>query len=153
MMAIAIFAGVFKHGFQHELSEPGLLLVLWASNLGGVVSTYFAQRASLVFHASGHLERRVDALIKAQLFLFLAVNVVLGPQLLFLLVNTAVGLLPVIGMEARAFHRGHPGSGWIAGGLSILIITAAVYAAELSVGSWLNHVDIAHLMMGVRAFG
>ena len=149
MMAIATFAGVFKHGFQHELSEPGLLLVLWASNFGGGVSTYFAQRASLVFHAPGHLERRVNALIKAQLILFLAVNVVLGPQLLFLLVNTAVGLLPVIGVEARAFHQGHPGSGWIAGGLSVSIITGAVYAAGLSVGSWLNHVDIAHVLMAV----
>ena len=149
MMAITTLAGVFKHGFQHELSESGLLLVLWVSNLGGGVSTYLAQRASLVLHAPEHLERRFDQLIKAQLFLFLAGNVVLGPRLIFLLVNTAVGLLPVIGVEARAFQRGHPGSGWIAGGLSISIITAAVYAAGLSVGSWLNHVDIAHLMMGV----
>ena len=39
-----------------------------------------------------------------------------------------VGLLPVIGVEASAFHRGHPGAGWIAGG---------------------HHVDIAHLLMGV----
>ena len=148
MMAIATLAGVFKHGFQHELSEPGLLLVLWVSNLGGGVSTYFAQRASLVFHAPEHLERRFDQLIKAQLLLFLAWNVVLGPRLIFLLVNTAVGLLPVIGVEARAFQRGHRGSGWIAGGFSVSIITGAVYAAGLSVGSWLNHVDIAHLLMG-----
>ena len=149
MMAIATLAGALKHGFQHELSELGLFLVLWFSSLGSGLSTYFAQRASLVFHAPGHLERRVDRLIKAQLFLFLAVNVALGPQLLFLLVGTAVGLLPVIGVEARAFRRGHPGSGWIAGGLSVSIITGAVYAEGLSVGSWLNHVDIAHLLMGL----
>ena len=34
-------------------------------------------------------------------------------------------------------------------GLSVSIITGAVYAAGLSVGSWLNHVDIAHLLMGL----
>jgi hypothetical protein len=146
-MAIATLAGAFKHGFQHELSQAGLHLVLWASNAAGGISTYFAQRASLVFHAPHHLERRFDRLFQVQLFLFLAGNVVLGPQLIFLLANTAAGLLPVIGMEARAFLRGYRGAGWIAGGLSVSIITGAVYATQISVGPWLNHVDIAHLLM------
>ncbi len=60
-----------------------------------------------------------------------------------------VGLLPVIGVEASAFHRGHPGAGWIAGGLSLSILTGAVYVVRMSIGPWLNHVDIAHLLMGV----
>ena len=147
MMAIATLAGALKHGFQHEMSEGVLLLVLWVSNLTGGLSTYFAQRASLVFHASDRLERHVERLCQAQLLLFLAANVMLGPVLLLLLVNTAVGLLPLIGVEAVASRRGQPGAGWIAGGLSLSIITGAVYAAQLSVGSWLNHVDIAHLLM------
>ncbi len=149
MMAIATLAGVAKHGFQHELPASGVFLVLWASNLAGGLSTYFAQRASLAFHAPEHRQRLVDRLLGAQLFLFLAGNIVLGPRLILLLVNTAVGLLPVIGAEASAFRRGHPGAGWIAGGLSLSIATGAVYATGLSVGSWLNHVDIAHLLMGV----
>lgn len=149
MMAIATFAGVFKQGFPHELSETGLFLVLWVSSLASGISTYFAQRASLVFHAPKHLKRRIDWLVQAQLILFLAGNVVLGPRLFLLIVNTAVGLLPVIGVEARAFHRGHPGAGWIAGGISLSILTGVVYAAALSVGPWLNHVDIAHILMGM----
>lgn len=148
MMALATLVGVVKHGFGHELSETGLFLVLWVSNLTGSISTYFAQRASLVFHAPEHLTRRLDRLFRAQLLVFLAGNLVLGPRLLFLLVNTAVGLSPVIVVEARAFHRGHPGAGWIAGGLSVSIVSAVIYAAGLSVGPWLNHVDIAHLLMG-----
>ena len=149
MMAIATFAGVFKHGFKHELSQTGLFLVLWVSSLATGMSVYFAQRATLVSHAPEHLERRLDRLLQAQLFLFLAANVALGPRVLLFIVNAAVGLLPVIGVEARAFCRGHPGAGWIAGGLSFSIITGAVYAAGLSVGPWLNHIDIAHLLMGV----
>jgi hypothetical protein len=146
-MVIATLAGAVKHGFQDELPQAGLHLVLWVSNAASGISTYFAQRASLVFHAPHHLERRFDRLFQIQLFLFLAVNVVLGPQLLLLLANTAVGLSPVIGVEARAFLRGYPGAGWIVGGLSVSIITGAVYATQLSVGPWLNHVDIAHLLM------
>ncbi len=149
MMAIATLAGVFKHGFKHELPETSLFLVLWASNAASGVSTYFAQRATLVAHAPEHAERLLDRLIHAQLFLFLTANVALGPEMLLLVANTALGLLPVIGVEARASYRGYPGAGWIAGGLSLSMLTAAVYVAGLSVGPWLNHIDIAHLLMGV----
>ena len=149
MMAIATFAGVFKHGFRHELSQTGLFLVLWVSSFASGISTYFAQRATLVAHVPEHLKRRLERLLQSQLFLFLAVNIALGPRILLLVVNTAVGLLPVIGVEARAFRRGHPDAGWIAGGISLSILTGTVYAAGLSVGPWLNHIDIAHLLMGV----
>ena len=148
MMAIATLAGVVKHGFGHELSETGLLLVLWVSSLTGGISTYYAQRATAVTHAPAHLKRRFDRLFQIQLFVFLVANVALGPQILLLVVNTAVGLLPVIGVEAMALRRGHPGSGWIAGGLSVSILTGAVYVLGLSLGPWLNHIDIAHVLMG-----
>jgi hypothetical protein len=148
MMAFATFAGMFKHAFQHEMSETARGLLLWISNVGGGVSTYFAQRASLVFHAPVHVERRLEWLLRVQLILFLGSNIVLGPLLILLIVNSAVGLLPVIGVEAKAAHLGHPGSSWIAGGLSVSILTAGVYIVGLSIGPWLNHIDIAHFMMG-----
>ena len=149
MMALATSAGVLKHGFQHELSEMGLFLVLWVSSLTSGVSTYYAQRATAVTHSPEHLKRRLDRLFQIQLFVFLAGNVALGPQVLLMVVNAAAGLLPVIGVEAIALSRGEPGSGWIVGGLSVSILTGAVYVTGLSVGPWLNHVDIAHMLMGL----
>ena len=148
MMAIATLAGVLKHGFAHELSETGLLLVLWVSNVTGGIATYYAQRATAVTHAPEHLKRRFDRLFQMQFFVFLAVNVALGPQILLLVVNMAAGLLPVMGVEAMALRRGHPGSSWVVAGLSLSILTGAVYLAGLSVGPWLNHIDIAHVLMG-----
>ena len=149
MMAIAALAGVLKHGFQHQLSETGLLLVLWVSNLAGGIATYYAQRATAVSHAPGHFKRRFDRLFQIQFFVFLAGNVALGPEMLLLVVNMAAGLLPVIGVEAMALRRGYPGSGWVVGGLSLSILTGAVFVAKLSIGPWLNHIHIAHLLMGV----
>ena len=149
MMAIATMVGVLKHGFQHELSETGLLLALWVSNLTSGISTYYAQSATAVAHAPEHLRHRFERLLQIQLCVFLAGNVVLGPEILLLVVNTAAGLLPVIGVETLALRRGHPGSSWIAGGLSLSILTAAVYVGRLSIGPWLNHIDIAHLLMGL----
>lgn len=149
MMAVATLAGVVKHGFRHELAPSALLLMLWASNVAGGISTHFAQRATLVSHASEGITRRVSLLVDTQLVLFLTANIVMGPELPLLIVNTAVGLLPVIGAEARAARRGHAGSAWTAGGLSVSIGTGVVYIAELAVGPWLNHIDVAHLLMGL----
>ena len=149
MMAIAMLAGVLKHGFPRELSEMGLLVVLWVSNVTGGIATYYAQSATAVTHAPEHLTRRFDRVFQIQFFVFLAANLVLGPQMLLLLVNIAAGLLPVIGVEAIALRRGHHGSGWVVGGLSLSIVTGSVYLAELSIGRWLNHIDIAHLLLGV----
>ncbi len=149
MMAIATLAGVLKHGFQHQLSETGLLLVLWISNITGGIATYYAQRGTAVTHAPEHLKRRFDRLFQIQFLVFLAGNVALGPEMLLLVVNMAAGLLPVIGVEAMALRRGYPGSGWVVGGLSLSILTGAVYLAGLSIGPWLNHIDIAHLLMFV----
>ncbi len=149
MMAIATLAGALKHGFQHELSETGLLLVLWVTNVAGGIATYYAQSATAVTHAPEHLKRRFDRVFQIQFFVFFSANVALGPDMLLLVVNIAAGLLPVIAVEAMALRKGHPGSGWVVGGLSLSILTAAVFLAGLSVGPWLNHMDIAHLLMGV----
>lgn len=148
-MAVATLAGVVKHGFRHELAPSSLLLVLWVSNLGAGLSTYFAQCATLDRLARVKPLRKGDSIVRAQLLLFLAANVAFGPEILVLLANTAVGLLPVIGAEARAAHRGQADGAWIAAGLSLSIGTGVVYVAELSAGPWLNHVDIAHLLLGV----
>ncbi len=149
MMAIATLAGVLKHGFQHQLSETGLLLVLWVSSVTSGIATYYAQCATSVTHAPEHLKRRFDRLFQIQFFVFLAGNIAWGPEMLLLVVNMAAGLLPVMGVEAMALRRGYPGSGWVVGGLSLSILTGAVYLAGLSIGPWLNHIDIAHLLMGV----
>ena len=149
MMAIATLAGVLKHGFQHELSETGLLLVLWVSSVTGGIATYYAQSATAVTHAPEHLRRRLDRLFQIQFLVFLAVSVALGPQMLLLLVDITAGLLPVIGVEAMALRRGYRGSGWVVGGLSLSILTGVVYLAGLSIEPWLNHIDIAHLLMAV----
>ena len=124
MMAIATLAGVLKHGFQHELSETGLLLVLWVTNVAGGIATYYAQSATAVTHAPEHLRRRFDRVFQIQFLVFLGANVALGPEILLLVVNIAAGLLPVIVVEVMALRRGHPGSGWVVGGLSLSILTA-----------------------------
>lgn len=147
MMALATLAGVVKHGARHMLSTQALTTTLAVSNLASGVATYLAQEATVASHAPAGLRARVRLVIDVQLALFVAVNVIFGPDILFLIANTAVGLLPVIVVEARG-RDSVEGGGLVAAGLALSLLTGLVYLGELSLGPWLNHIDIAHLVMG-----
>lgn len=148
LMSLATFAGVLKHGARHLLSELALITVLAVSNVASGAATYLAQEATIAAHAPQRLQARLRLLVDVQLALFLAVNVIFGPEILFLIVNTAVGLLPIIAVEARR-HDVIEGGGLVAGGLALSLLTGLVYLVELSAGPWMNHIDIAHVVMGV----
>jgi len=148
IMALATFAGAFKHGVPHLLGEAGFAAVLAVSNLGSGVSTYFAQRATITCCEPASIRARYRLLIGIQLAAFLIANVIIGPRLFLLIINSAVGLLPVIANEAL-HSRSVPGAKLVAIGLSISILTGVVYIAGVSAGSWFNHIDLAHVIMAV----
>jgi hypothetical protein len=145
MMSLATLAGVLKHGMRDTLPESVFLGVLWISSVTGGVSTYYAQLATIRSHAGAAMARVLSRAALVQLAGFLATSAALGPEMTLLIADTAIGLLPVIWFEAR----GCPEGGLVAIGLAVSIGTAAVYLSGLSVGPWLNHIDIAHVLMGV----
>lgn len=151
-MSIATLAGALKHGLRYELGDLGFAGVLWVSNVAGGLATYYAQRATILSHLRGRARRRVHAFVRAQLVGFLTANLALGPEMLLLIADTALGLLPVIGVEARAALRGRREGTWIATGFGISIGTAGVYLVRLSLEPWLNHIDIAHILLGASFF-
>ena len=148
LMALATFAGVFKHGARHVIPGSALTLLLATSNLATGVATHLAQQAAIASHAAAGRVRGYQRLARAQLGLFVLANVLLGPEMVLLIVNTAIGLLPVIAVEA--VHRtAVPGAGLVSLGLGISILTGLVYAWGLSFGRWFNHIDVTHVLMGV----
>lgn len=151
MMSIATCAGVLKHGAHHLVNARTLVLLLALSNLAGFVSTYYAQRAAITSHASERCQRGYFALAGTQAMGFVLANVLLGPDIGLLILNTLVGLPPVIAVEftGRGSVRG---AAQVARGLSLSILTGLVYLLHISAGPWLSHIDIAHLLMGLSFF-
>ena len=151
LMALATLAGVFKHGARHLMTEDVLILVLGVSNVASAVAVHLAQEATITSHAPQGRRKAIRLLADVQLAAFLAVNLVFGPEIVFLVVNTAVGLVPVIAVEASRREEVR-GGGLVASGLAVSLLTGLVYGAGLSLGPWLNHVDLAHLLMGMSFF-
>jgi hypothetical protein len=150
-MAVATLAGAPKHALRHLLSPIELTTVLWVSSLGSGLGVWAAQRATITTRA-GPRRAGLERASSLQLLAYVVANAALEPAMSVVIANTAVGLLPVIHAEARAARRGEPSGRWIAGGFGLSMITGLVYVAELSLGRWLSHVDIAHLLMCVSYY-
>ena len=151
-MALAALAGAPKHGLRHVLDGGPLAVVLWTSSVASGVAVYFAQRATIASRAPRATWQRLERMIGVQAALFMAANVALGPEILLLIAHSAVGLIPVIVVEALARRDGDEHGGWVASGLMVSLLTAFVYVFELSVGRWFNHVDVAHALLGVSFY-
>jgi hypothetical protein len=148
LIAAATGAGAVKHGFGYALDRQAYDVVLAISNVTGGLSTYFAQLATIARCARGRAAL-LSMVAYAQAMAFLAINLALGPELPLLIANTTVGLVPVIVVEVRAARGGRPGSGKIALGLLVATLAGLVYGADVSLGPWFNHIDLAHAVMAL----
>ena len=144
-MSLATGAGAIKHGFGYALGAPAYDVALTVTNVAGGFSTYFAQLATIRrrSHARPETFRMVAY---AQVCAFLVANLALGPELLLLIANTAVGLVPVTVVEGRSARGMRSGSA-IALGLLVGTLAGLVYLADVSLGPWFNHIDFAHAVM------
>ncbi len=151
-MALATLAGVPKHAFAHMLADGVYDAMLWTSSLAGGAAVYLAQRATIVSRVAPHERRTVERVAEVMALLFLSVSVVVGPEMMVLVGYTAVGLLPVIFAEAAARLRGDRYGAHVAAGLIVSMLTGLVYGFELVLGRWFNHIDLAHVLMGVSFY-
>jgi hypothetical protein len=148
LMSVTTGAGAVKHGLGHALDAQTYDVVLAITNVAGGLSTYLAQLATIRrrAHPRSSFLRMVAY---TQVCAFLVVNLVFGPELLLLIANTAVGLVPVIVVEGRSARGGCSGSAMIALGLLVATLAGLVYLADVSMGPWFNHIDLAHAVMAL----
>jgi hypothetical protein len=148
LMSVATGAGSIKHGFGYPLAHQAYDVVLAISNVAGGLSTYFAQLATIRRRAPERAAL-LQAAAYAQVMAFLTANLVAGPELLLLIANSVVGLVPIIVIEGRATPGSRPGSRTIALGLLVASFAGIFYGADVSLGPWFNHIDLAHAVMAV----
>ena len=158
-MAATTLGGVPKHGFKHLLSVDVYSAVLWLSCLGSGVAVFCAQHATLV--GSGRSSHRwwspgprgeidwIGSLPTLQAACYLGAATLWGPEMLLTAANTALGLLPVMAVEAARLRRGPSHGAWTLGGLGVSLFTGVVYVGNISLGVWFNHIDLAHVLMGI----
>lgn len=148
-LAAATLAGVPKHGLGYYSGSTLLGLVTLLSSVSGGVSTYYAQRATLVsglFTRQGH--RGLLWLVRLQLVAF--VVQMIGTQTFqVVVVQSGLGLIGVLAAEVAARRRGHVETWWMVAGMATALLPGLAYIARWPSSPWFNHNDFAHVLLAV----
>lgn len=148
-LGIATLLGAANHGIPQYLAGLPLTLTVFASSLAAGLGILHAEAATirgLVRSDSLRGWLRRGALGK---FVVFAVAIGLTQSFLVVILNTALGLVPVTMAECAASRRGNRNSGWVAGGLAFSSVTASVYLLPISSLPRIDHRDLAHILMMV----
>jgi len=149
LMSISTALGALKHGLGAAAPAQVRVPVVVTSGMAAAVATLFAQLATFELHGvAPRRHRMLCALACGQLTLF-SLAFVRSDSFALVGINTAVGLLPVLCVEAWAAWRGRSGARGIAVGLAVALVSGGAYAAAISPSPWFNRVDVAHAFMFV----
>lgn len=137
--------GVTKHGFP---DMAGHNAIRFASNLGLGSAVTFAQLAAIRVRVSAPAPARVlTGLALLQFSVFLGVSVV-NQDFVVPGLHLALGMPPILVAASWSALRGCRASRWTAAGLLIALGAGVVYALEVGLNAWFNHLDVAHLLLG-----
>lgn len=144
-LAAAAFFGGSNHGFP-TAPQP-LPWVLWKSTQAAIgLAAYFVIRGSALGRLSPSASRAALRLAILQLALYLA-WIALHDAFIYSIVDYGIAFAFALAVHLRAaFLRADTAARWIAGGIVVSFIGAAVQATGLAPHPSFNHNDLYHLI-------
>lgn len=130
---------------------------LWLRVLGWMpagIGLYFVQLSLVDYLESERSKRSLKVLSAIQLGLFLVLNVVFA-NFLVSMINMTIGLLILVTYFHLRAYRNSRGIGhlWILGSVGLLLLSAVIHVAKLSLHIHFSHKDIGHVLMAFAILG
>lgn len=149
LLSLATFFGGCAHAF-FEIHEGSGYKSFWLTMQAlNVFSVYRAQQATLYSVLQNSDKKYYWGLsYRTQLILFL-IAVFVFHNFLVVIIDSAIGLIPLMiihFMDAKKVRS----SIWIAYGISILFIAAAVHITKFSFHTYFNYLDIGHVLIMIN---
>ncbi len=150
--SIATLLGAMKHGLPHYLAGFPLSLVVFGSSLAAGIGVLCAEMAAArTYVRTSRARAWVRRATWGKFALFLIV-ISVNSSFLVVILNAALGFVPIMVADYAAFRRGYQGVGWIAGGLTVSSLAAAFYLLGFPNHPWFEYRDLGHLLMMVTVF-
>jgi hypothetical protein len=148
-LTISTMLGAFTHAFF--LSHEGVMYkTLWLPMqvLNGI-AIYCAQQATMysVMQDYKNTTRILWSRYSKVLLIVLVPAVFIFQNFLVSVINSALGLIPVMLMHFSDTNKKDNASKWIAYGILISFLTAIVHVGKIGVSKYFNHLDIAHILI------
>jgi hypothetical protein len=146
LVGLASLIGVAVHGFSFYIPER---IHFWTWIVMGLVQNLgvsFAQVATAQLYFSKQ-SRWITILVAGQYLAFAAI-LISFESYEAVKWHVALGMLPIMGWCMYRWAKGDRAAQWIATGILISGLTAAVHGFKVSISlEWFNYNDIAHLLV------
>ena len=148
-LTFSTFLGAFTHAF-FLLHEGVIYKSLWLPMqvLNGI-AIYCAQQATMysVMQEYKNTTRIFWDRYSKALLIVLIPAVFIFQNFLVSVINSALGLIPVMIMHFSDVNKKDNASKWVASGILISFLTAIIHVGKIGVSKYFNHLDIAHILM------
>ena len=145
-LSMASLTGGCNHGFFTDRFSGGGQAFWLTMQVCNVVSVYCAQRAALARMLAESKHKTMWQWAYVVQLLLSVVAVFVFHNFLVVIVNTAVGLIPIM-IQHFNYPKRSNGDELIAWGIVILFITALINGFKLAINEYFTHQDIAHVFI------
>jgi len=143
--AVGAFAGGAAHGFRPYLSATGDLL-LWKITVLAIGLTTLMFVVSAACAALTRVSRRLligAAVLQAVVY---SAWMLRHDEFIWVIADYVPAMVVVLGLQGLQWRRGEPSATWIAGGLLVSFVGAAIQASGLAPHPYFNHNDLYHVV-------
>jgi len=150
--SVATLLGAVKHGLPHYLTGFPFSLVVFGSSLAAGIGVLFAEMAAAQTYVRTSRARAWTRRAAKGKFVLFLLFISLSSSFLVVIVNAALGFVPIMVADYAGFRHGYRGTGWIGGGLTVSSLAAAFYLLGFPNHPWFEYRDLGHLLMMVTVF-
>ncbi len=148
-MSISSFLGGCSHAFFAIHEGIGYKTFWLGMQLLNVFSIYYVQKSALYSVLQNSPQKKYWRISYKIQCVLAAASVFIFHNFLVVIINTAIGLVPVMLLHFRAAKQNKTNL-WIAYGIVVLFATAIVNGMKLTIDAYFNHLDLAHVLIMVN---
>lgn len=148
LLGVSTLFGALGHVVHYQLGHAFFSTVLFLMNAFSLAAMYFCFLGPYTYaHPQNKIKRNYNLLILVWMALVLFVCTCVQ-NFVIIKIHAGVVLLYSLIVHWSMYKRHlHLGSKWIVGGILAAFLPIIVHSLKVSVGEWLNHKDIAHVLM------
>ncbi|HEY6161073.1 MAG TPA: hypothetical protein VI112_07615 [Bacteroidia bacterium] len=147
LMGLSSLLGSIVHGLRNYQSEEYHYNFWMTMNIICGVAVYFAQVATIQSNFRISRFRKILVSIpNIQLAAYLVILYFIH-NFNVVVIQIAVGMVPIMFINFFDYFRGTQGGGWISAGIALSCLPALVRGLKFSLNAWFNYNDLSHVLL------
>ncbi len=152
VMGLGAWVGGTSHGFAHYLGETASDMVWKATTYLIGISVYLMLAGTFHAFLSPAVRKALLIVILIQLIAYLA-WMTFHDEFKYVIYDYVPAMIVVLALSLQAWlRRNHPGGRWLAWGIAVSFVAAAVQMSGFALHEHFNHNDLFHVIQMVATW-